>query len=88
MKKLIGILSIAVFAFALSFNTSVITDSNISLAELVNINNANAEDPFGDIPCSWCEEEQEYGEYPEFRTAWGVPGYYIYCHFTMENSSC
>jgi len=48
MKKVIGILSVAVFAIAMFMNTSVINNSDISLANLVSLNSAEAE---SDIDC-------------------------------------
>ncbi|NIJ46640.1 hypothetical protein FHR24_003135, partial [Wenyingzhuangia heitensis] len=75
----------AVFAFALSFNTSVITDSNISLAELVNINNANAEDDYenGDGASGFLGEAVMHSVCHTVTVGGGpVPGSYSYqdCH--------
>ena len=53
MKKLIGIVGIAVIAMAMFFNTNALNSSNgdFDLASLLNMNSANAECTHGDPEC-------------------------------------
>ncbi len=59
MKKLIGILGVAVIAMAMLFSTNVvnITNGDMDLASLVSMGEANAECPyewgFNDGRCTW-----------------------------------
>ncbi len=53
MKKVIGILGVAMIAAAMFFNTNLVNDStkDISLSSLISLNNANAtEGTGGSIP--------------------------------------
>ncbi|WP_147677884.1 hypothetical protein [Algibacter pacificus] len=44
MKKIIGVLGIALIAIAMFLNTNTINNSNLDLANLISLNTANAED--------------------------------------------
>ena len=70
MKKLIGILGIAVIATAMFFNTNTNHADNIDLSSLIAINMANAEDSGGatcepgGTSCStanYCRKGSTYG---------------------------
>ena len=61
MKKIIGILGVAVFAMAMFFSTNATSssDGNLNLASLITLNTANAESCIGanfrviSIPGGW-----------------------------------
>lgn len=58
MKKIIGVLGIAILAMAIFFSTNSLSNSvgDLDLADLVGLNNANAEcgpAPSCDSVCGW-----------------------------------
>lgn len=62
MKKIIRILGFTAVVLVFFVNTNSLTKSgsSITLADLVSINNANAE--WWDDWCSWCDDDLPYGD--------------------------
>ena len=61
MKKLIGMVGIAVMAMAMFFSTNAMdsSNSNLDLASIINMNTANAEEG-GDCPYGSCTHKQYF----------------------------